>query len=125
MLAGKWLEIRELNQITLLIDGKRIPIQCTLSQLERFQSLTEAEKQVQEEKTSTVQKIAMDSYELAEIVLNPKPNEIKFSREEIQDKIDVDQVNILVKTWIERKVYAPRIEADPILAPLEKGKAGN
>ncbi|GAB1355441.1 hypothetical protein MASR1M12_41850 [Erysipelotrichia bacterium] len=52
---------------------------------------------------------------LCEIALNPEPDKIDFSREEIDAIFDVDQMVILSKVWMERKVSNPRLskELDP------------
>jgi hypothetical protein len=118
MLSGEWITIGKLNQITVIIDGKPIALRCTLHQVEQFQA--NSEKIGSDEKFTAVS-VTMKPVEIVEIALNPLPGKIDFTRDQIMEKLDLDQINMLARVWIERKVFAPRIESDPILAPVSPG----
>jgi len=112
MLAGDWLEIGKLNQITIIHDKKRIPVRCTVHQVEQFRALQEKAGTRQEgEKIDMV----VDAAELMAVIMNPVPNVEEWGREKILEAFDVDQMRLLTQVWLERKLYSPRIEADPHL----------
>jgi hypothetical protein len=125
MLTGNWLQIGKLNNITVTIGKKAIVLQSTLGQVERYLDLTkkrdDSSKAEPEEKLGDFRKVVADAADVLEVVLNPNPTEIQVSREEIMNSIDIDQMKLIIQVWVERKLYLPRLEADPTLAP-EKGR---
>ncbi|MBF0410926.1 MAG: hypothetical protein HQM10_26510 [Candidatus Riflebacteria bacterium] len=120
MLTGNWLEINKLNDISIAVSGKKIPLRCTLYQIEKYQQLVELKKS--EEKTKSLQEMINDEVSLLEIILNPVPNEVQFTQSDICEKFDLDQIKLITRVWLERKVFLPKLEADPINALPEKGR---
>lgn len=122
MLTGNWLEIGKLNQITVTIGGKKVPLRCTVSQVERFQALGERMRETPPVEGVAPGKLLADALDVVEIVLNPMPNETSFARSDIETAMDADQVKILAQVWIDRKMFSPRVEPDPTLGPSEKAR---
>lgn len=125
MLTGNWLEINKLNDMTLTMGGKKLKLRSTLSQIERFQALVEKMNAADPDKANSsnfAKKAMMDAVDVVEIALNPDPEKVEFTQDDIMKNMDVDQIRILSEKWIQKKVYAPGVEADPLLGPQERAR---
>lgn len=121
MLTGNWLEIGKLNTITVVIDEQRIILESTLGQVERYLELAKKRTDEEGKPEQGLLRAIADAVDVVEVILNPDPANPKITRERIQQKVDIDQMKLIIQTWVERKLYVPRLEPDPILAP-EKGR---
>lgn len=116
------------GHIVAQIGGKAVRIRHTVHQMERFSTLTEAGKNkpeppADEPLSDRFARLYADHLDLAEIVLNPEPNKVDWTRETIEKALDVDQVKMLTDVWM-RKVFEPKLAADPRLAPEAPGANG-
>lgn len=109
MQSGNWLTSGPLNTIfykTKLPDGtvKEGQLRFTKYQADCFKEFhSESNKD-------------RSHYALGEIVLNPDPEKREFTRDEIEAAFDIDQMQLLNKIWLDRKV------ADPRLSPVHDPK---
>jgi hypothetical protein len=110
MQTGEWIKAGPLNSINYSIrlsDGtvKTGQLRFTKSQQERF-----LEFQRQEEGKTDLA--------LSVIALNPVGDPLEFSEEQIEQSFDVDQICLLNRIWLDKKVANPRLtrELDPKLA---------
>lgn len=113
------------GHIVVQIAGKAVPIRQTVHQMSRFASVTEAGKNkpeppADEPFADRFARLYAEHLELAEIILNPTPDKIDWTREAIEKALDVDQVKMLVDVWM-AKVFAPKLAPDPRLAPEKAG----
>lgn len=133
-----WLIDEGLNRIFVMVGAERVELRCTVSQHERYLELIEtrraekdaADKAADEEakargeektasKTTLKENLVttrVSSLDVASIALNPKP-EIKYTKSDIEDLLDVDQIYLVAETWLQRKVYGPTLEQNPLLRP--------
>lgn len=116
MQTGEWLKPGSLNTISYSIkltagNVKNGVLRFTKSQQERFQAFIEAGK----EPTVPNGLDKSKDLELVEIVLNPNHEAPDFTGEDIEGALDLDQVVLLNRIWLERKVGNPRLspELDP------------
>lgn len=50
-----------------------------------------------------------DIVEVASIILNPVPNVCEFSKEQIEEALDIDEVKLLINVWLQKKVINPNL----------------
>lgn len=121
MQSGKWIEDGILNQVTVKIGGKPIRLRKTHHQVEQFQKLAEARKSNDPTsgKTTGADLVAgnvQSALDICEIALNPDPGKVEFTREQISAELDADEIEILSRVYLDRKMFAPRIDRDPLFA---------
>ena len=114
-----WIEIIDNGyaQISVKINNKVIPLRFTVSQQERLIELQgrqkeEAEKEQNQDKdviTSFLTKRTNDDIECCLIALNPMPDKTEYTREFIEENLDVDQIRLLTQIWMSRKVLNPSV----------------
>lgn len=108
------------NRIEITAGGKTFPLRCTMGQMERWLALPAVADDGEATPMDRARRHVMRALDIAEIALNPLPNEMAWSREAINEAFDADQVMLLALLWVERKVFSPRLEADPNLGRPEK-----
>lgn len=124
-----WFKIHDegFNQIIVEISSKKIPLRFTVYQQERLLELQEKrEEELKniEENTKNVLKLrAEDDLNTCFIALNPLPDKVDFTKEDINLFLDLDQQRLLASIWMGRKVLSPSI--NPIHNDLEASKKGN
>lgn len=124
-----WFKIHDegFNQIIVEIANKKIPLRFTVYQQERLLELQEKrEEELKniEENTKNVLKLrAEDDLNTCFIALNPLPDKVDFTKEDINLFLDLDQQRLLASIWMGRKVLSPSI--NPIHNDLEASKKGN
>ena len=124
-----WFKIHDegFNQIIVDIGNKKIPLRFTVYQQERLLELQEKrEEELKniEENTKNVLKLrAEDDLNTCFIALNPLPDKVDFTKEDINLFLDLDQQRLLASIWMGRKVLSPSI--NPIHNDLEASKKGN
>lgn len=124
-----WFKINDegFNQIIIEIGNKKIPLRFTVYQQERLlelQEKREAELKNIEENSKNVLKLrAEDDLNTCFIALNPLPEKIDFTKEDINLFLDLDQQRLLASIWMGRKVLSPSM--NPIHNDLEASKRGN
>lgn len=124
-----WFKIHDegFNQIIVEIGSKKIPLRFTVYQQERLLELQEKrEEELKniEENTKNVLKLrAEDDLNTCFIALNPLPDKVDFTKEDINLFLDLDQQRLLASIWMGRKVLSPSI--NPIHNDLEASKKGN
>lgn len=103
----KWLVMLPLNKIEYNIqlkDGtaRKGLLRFTLYQQRRHEDL------MKEIDSKTI-------YDLAELVLNPEPDKVDFTRAELEEALDIDEAKLLYNLWMEKKVIAPHLskQTDP------------
>lgn len=114
-----WFEIIDngYSQISVKINNKVIPLRFTVSQQERLIQMQnrqkdELEKEAdhnQEIVTSFLNKRTSDDIECCLIALNPLPDKTEYTREFIEENLDLDQIRLLSQIWMSRKVLSPSI----------------
>lgn len=114
-----WFEIIDngYSQISVKINNKVIPLRFTVSQQERLIQMQnrqkdELEKEAdhnQEIVTSFLNKRTSDDIECCLIALNPLPDKTEYTREFIEENLDLDQIRLLSQIWMSRKVLNPSI----------------
>ena len=112
------------GNIFVSIDNKQVKIRRTVHQVERFNEFLKKNEstEIGSEKMNAADAIKRSyqmNLELAEIALNPTPNETPFPRELIEEKMDMDQVEFIAGVFV-GKLTHPRIDRDPRLALPEK-----
>lgn len=126
MQTGEWIEVGKLNQITVKIGGRAIRLRKTLHQVEQFQKLASAKKDADESGSEKrtgadlIQANVQNALDICEIALNPEPNKVEFSRDQITRELDADEIEILSRVYLDRKMFAPRIDHDPLFADMGK-----
>lgn len=121
MQHGEWLVSRKRNEVLITLKGKQINVRITLHQMQRYEEWAKAASGNEQ---GGMIRLYNDALDIAEIALNPIPNQVDFTREEIEAELDIDQVRLFAQTWIQRKVFEPRLEADPILGPQNPAGEG-
>lgn len=108
MQTGIWIVPGPLNHIGYKIklpngEIKEGPLRFTVSQRKRFDEYNK--------KKDTDKK----HEEVAHIALNPVTDKENFSIEEILASLDLDQIALLNKMWMQNKIICPKItpEQDP------------
>lgn len=110
MQTGEWLKpgpLNTLNYSIKLSDGttKAGLLRFTKSQQERFQEYVKGgEKQ--------------KDIDLCLIALNPDHEKAEFTQEQIEESFDIDQIVLLNRIWLDKKMANPRLtrELDPKFA---------
>lgn len=137
-----WLIDEGKNDIFVMLGNERVRLRCTQIQYDRYIELVEAnqaeketnrkalEKAVEEAKANG-EKIPeaprqtlkdnlihtrMSSLDVAYIAMNDKV-EIKYTKADIESHLDVDRIFLLAQKWLQRKIFEPTIEQDPLLRP--------
>lgn len=121
-MATPWLIDEGLNRLYVLVGGERVELRYTVSQHERYLELIEASKAHQKPEKATLKdnlvSTRISSLDVAHIALNPS-REAKYSKADIEDKLDIDQVYLIAETWLNRKVYSPTLKQNPFLTVQE------
>lgn len=111
-----WFDITDngYSQITVKIGGKAVPLRFTVSQQERLvdfqkKQKSDAEAADNENSGNFLIRRASDDLECCMIALNPLPNQVDFTREDIENNLDIDQIRLLSIIWISRKVMNPSV----------------
>ncbi len=111
-----WFDITDngYSQITVKIGGKTVPLRFTVSQQERlvdFQKKQKSDIEAADNENSEnfLFRRASDDLECCMIALNPLPNQVDFTREDIENNLDIDQIRLLSTIWISRKVLNPSV----------------
>lgn len=114
MTVGTWekLEDNGNGRIVITVGDKTVPLRYTVYQMERLNSLTEEVKKA-DKKDVTISEIAARDLDLCEIALNPMPDKVDFTRKEISELLDLDQIKILGAYWLAKKVYTPVMDEPP------------
>lgn len=98
MQKENWLVMQPLNKIQFdiaLSDG---------SHKQGFLRFTRHQQKQYEEVTKNKD---ADVVEIAEVILNPEPNVVTITRQQIDESLDLDEIKLLMKLWIEKKVVNP------------------
>lgn len=115
------LEDHGAGRIFVTIAGKKAPLRYTLHQQEQLSALFESQKAPIEKvesdgDTPAKQNELARSYQqdtaVCIIALNPQPNKADFTREDIENNLDIDQVKLLASFWLARKVFSPTMTGD-------------
>lgn len=101
MQNGNWIEHLSLNRIKYsitLADGSKKEgfLRFTKSQSDRYADLIKNKKD-------------FTYAELSEVALNPDPNNIVFTPQQIEESLDLDEQKLLCLLWIDNKVANPRL----------------
>jgi len=131
-----WLVDEGKNRIFVQLGSDRVQLHYTEIQHERYIELIES-KQAETETSKDAEKPAGDhlakrptmkenlqsvrvsSMDVALIALNPK-TELKYTKSDIEEKLDLDQIYLLAEVWLQRKVFSPSMEQSPLLKPVQK-----
>jgi hypothetical protein len=107
MQIGEWLKPGPLNTLNYSIklpDGtvKSGLLRFTKSQQERFQEYIKSENKQKD-------------IDLCLIALNPDHEKAEFTLEQIEQSLDIDQIVLLNRIWLDKKMANPRLtrELDP------------
>lgn len=116
---NNWLEVIDNGyaQISVKIGGKLIPLRFTVSQQERLIELQAKQKEEREKENSSnddivysfLNKRTNDDIECCLIALNPLSDKTEYTREFIEENLDIDQIRLLSQIWMSRKVLTPSI----------------
>lgn len=141
MLKGEWLKRGPQNYLAVVIDGKEIPLRRTVFQQECYaEHLDTKRKEAEARKAAAgsapkdepaagvetfdmLQKVTssatVDSLPVALIALNPVKDRVDWTREQLLEKVDLDQIVIIASKWLQHKVYSPEFDAklDPQFTP--------
>jgi len=113
------------SHIVAQIGGKAVVLRQTVHQMQRFAALVDGGKNkpeplANEPLADRFARLYSEQLDLVEIVLNPEPNKIDWTREAIEKALDVKHIKILGDVWT-KMVFDPKLAADPRLAPVEPG----
>ena len=115
------LEDHGTGRIFVTIAGKKTPLRYTVHQQEQLTAFFESQKiqtETAESAGDAPAKIDMlaRSYQqdtaVCIIALNPQPDKVAFTREDIETNLDVDQVKLLAAFWLAKKVFSPTMAGD-------------
>jgi sugar diacid utilization regulator len=114
------LEDHGAGRIFVTIAGKKTPLRYTLHQQEQLNAFFELQKQPTENAesgdTPTGQNLLARSYQqdaaVCVIALNPQPNKVDFTMEDIESNLDIDQVKLLAGFWLTKKVFSPTMAGE-------------
>lgn len=100
MQNGKWLTAEPLGQVAYnitLADGtkKQGYLRFTRHQQKQHEEITKNKE--------------ADIVEVASIILNPEPNKCEFTKEQIEEAFDIDQIRLLINVWLQKKVINPSL----------------
>lgn len=111
MQNGNWIEMLSLNRIKYDIkmsDGSKKEgfLRFTKSQSDRYTQLLK-------EKSENKEILGPD--EILDIALNPEENTVVFTKEQINQSLDIDEQKLLSTIWMNKKIIEPRLsrELDP------------
>jgi hypothetical protein len=123
------LEDHGAGRIFVTIAGKKRPLRYTVYQQEQLSALLEtrclpAESVKSDEKdpvseasepanTSMLARSYKQDIDICSIALNPEPNKIDFTREDIETNLDIDQVKLIAGFWMSKKVFSPTMTGEP------------
>lgn len=112
MTIKSWKNIEDNGngRITVILGDKKVPLRYTVHQMEELSVVMDKVKGI---KAPTLKEIAENDLNICMIALNPEPDKVEFTREEITALLDVDQIKILVAYWLEKKVYIPTMDDPP------------
>lgn len=105
------------GRITVEIGGKQAELRYTVHQMQQLEAKFAARLETGAAKGLT--SIAEDDIDICEIALNPRPDVIDFTRDEIKASLDLDRIKVLSQYWLEKKVFSPefgiekRVENSP------------
>lgn len=96
----QWLKMLPLNRI-----------ECTIQLANGtfHKSMLRFTKHQQEQYNEINKQENADIADLAYVILNPEPNKIDISKEEIENALDLDEIKLLISVWINKKVVAPSL----------------
>lgn len=100
MQKSNWLVMQPLNKIQYdiaLADGTK---KTGYLRFTRYQ-------QQQHEEISKNKEA--DIIEVASIIFNPVPNVCEFTKEQIEEALDLDEIRLLVNVWLQKKVINPSL----------------
>ncbi len=123
------LEDHGAGRIHITIAGKKRPLRYTLHQQEQLSALLETQRQPAESvkpgenelvtkageqaSTSLLARSYKQDMDICSIALNPEPNKVDFTREDIETNLDIDQVKLLAGFWMSKKVFSPTMAGEP------------
>jgi hypothetical protein len=105
-----WLKIdnRGGGQVLITVAGKTMPLRYTVHQQERlielFKGRPEQLKAAEDANTPILKYLSDIDMDICEIALNPDPETVSFTREELVKAIDIDQARMLAEFWQREKV---------------------
>lgn len=100
MQKENWLVMQPLNKIQydiVLDDGTR---------KQGYLRFTRYQQQQHEEISKNKE---ADISEVASIILNPEPNKCEFTKQQIEEALDLDEIKLLVNVWLQKKVINPTL----------------
>lgn len=118
------------NRFFIEVDGKPLELKFSLHQNEKYKEFIKKEKIENDEKiaVSDVSELVIkrlessvdNSAEIVELALNPKHDEIAFTREQVLELFEeqIDLMKIVAKTYVDKKIFNPTLDSllDPHLA---------
>ena len=118
------------GQISLDFGNKKVPLRFTVFQQEKLFEFQEnkvkgalAVTEEAGESKNVIKKRSDDDLEICFIALNPIPNKVDFSKDDINNLLDLDQQRLIASIWMTRKVLNPSITT--IQQDIEALKKGN
>jgi hypothetical protein len=116
------LEDHGAGRIFVTIAGKKLPLRYTLHQQDQLNALFESQRQKAEESEQAGEETArpgmlIRSYQqdmaVCLIALNPQAEKCDFTREDVENNLDIDQVKLLAEYWLSRKIFSPTMAGEP------------
>lgn len=98
------------GKISVTLDGKTVPLRYTVHQMQQLALIMEDGK---DEKERTLEDIAEKDLEICEIALNPDPTETTFTKDQINQCLDLDQIKLFATYWLQKKVFSPTMDKFP------------
>lgn len=116
------LEDHGAGRIFVTIAGKKMPLRYTVYQQEQLSALFESQRQKAEESERAEEEpgkpnMLVRSYQqdmaICLVALNPQPDKCDFTREDVGENLDIDQVKLLAEYWLSRKIFSPTMAGEP------------
>lgn len=95
-----WLVMGPLNKIQYNIELKDGTKKTGYIRFTKYQ---------QQQHEAVIKSSDNDVSQLAEIILNPEPNCCSFTKEQIEESLDIDEMRLLVGIWLNKKVINPSL----------------
>lgn len=122
----KLIDFDHNGDMTVLVEGKPVPVTIRVGQVERIQALMdcrreEAEASPKPDGQGPAEKgryqglpgMVQWNYDVLEVILNDNIEKPRFSREELPEKVPVHHATMIVNEWMTRMLYNPGEKKEP------------
>lgn len=108
------------KRIIVTLGGKKVVMRWTPSQRKRYFELMDSKNtRIQETKTlvETLTVQADFRLDILEIALNPRPDAVEFTKEDLENNLDLNEQGHLANLWANELLLPELNPQDPALTP--------